>query len=321
MLGIEIGNFNIKLIETNKKGDFNRIKKNQRTPVNSIYNGKISDVNSIADDIKNLLKKNNIKDKTICFTISSSHNIIREIKLPKMKEEEIRTALSYEVEQYIPDISQYVYDYRFLGDSLDGDNFVRVMIAASPKEIIYDYVKLSELLKLNIEAIDVYSNSLFKAFKKLVNLDGTVVIVDIGSNLTNLTVFENKSFIFSRPVDFGGNEFTFKIANELNIDFDKAEEYKLQNNILLSDDEHILNLRKEFENSLDNLIAELSRIFDFYSSLYHKTIEKVYLIGGTSKLFGIKEYLEAFLKIPIIIPDNQEYIYFLPAYGCVLRGE
>ena len=72
MLGIEIGNFNTKLLVGEKKNKFFGKRLMINTPSNVITNGKIIDINSLADVINETLKRNNIKEKQVCFTISSS---------------------------------------------------------------------------------------------------------------------------------------------------------------------------------------------------------------------------------------------------------
>ena len=275
MLGIEIGNANIKIVLKDKK--------------------------------------NNIKEKRVCFSVSSSHNILREIMLPKMKEEEVGKALEYEMEQYIPDTYNYVIDFKFLPSLEDNEDQLRVLVASSPKEIVEKYVKLSEALKLYVEAIDIYANSLYKAFKKVGEKDGTFAIIDFGFSATNVTFLSHGNFVLNKLLEFGGKKLTQAIANYFNLDFDMAEEYKIAGKI--ENIEEILNetFSEEFQM--------ISRIFDFFYATYHKTVDKILLIGGNAKLKGLKEYMRDYFKVEVVVPEEEKYLYFLPAYGCLLRGE
>ncbi|AIS52357.1 type IV pilus assembly protein PilM [Thermoanaerobacter kivui] len=319
MLGIEIGNFNTKLVVGDKKNKFFGKKLMVKTPSNVVINGKIIDVNTLSEVIRETLKKNDIKEKKVCFAISSPSNIIRDLKFPQMKEEEVKNALSYEIEQYIPDPENYVVDYKYLGNALEDDKSIRVMIAASPKEITEKYVKLADILKLRLEAIDIYSNCIYKAYKRT-NLDaGIVAIVDIGSNLTDVTIIDNGIYIFSRTMEFGGNEITQTIANAFNVDFEMAEEYKRTKNLI--GEESYKEAEENIVLFLSDMFQQIGRIFDFYYATYHKSIQKILMIGGTSRLLGLKEYVESHFRIPVLVPEEEDYIYFLPAYGCLLRGE
>lgn len=321
MLGIEIGNFHIKLGYGDKKNKLLIKKILEYTPQNCIFNGAITNVNILSDVIKEIIKKNNVKCKDICFTIYSTDNIVREIKLPLMKDDEIKNALSYEIEQYIPDPHNYVIDYKYLGTAFDDEKSVRVMIAAAPRKIIEGYVKLSDFLKLRLEAIDVYSNSLYKAIKKTNVSKDTTAIIDIGAELTNITIVDKGIYIFSRTMPFGGNELTQIIANTFNIDFKTAEEYKMTKKLLIAEQGEYYGIRENMEQSLSGILREISRIFDFYNSMHHKNIERIYIVGGTSQLYGLKEFMENFFKIPTDVPVDNDHIYFLPVFGCILRGE
>lgn len=321
MLGIEIGNFHIKLGFGDKKNKVLIKKVLEYTPQNCILNGAITNVGILSDVIKEIIKKNNVKCKDICFTISSTENIIREIKLPLMKDDEIKNVLSYEIEQYIPDPYNYVIDYKYLGTAFDDDKTMRIMIAASPRKIIDGYVELSDSLKLRLEAIDVYNNSLYKAIKKVNIPKATTAIIDIGAALTNITIIDKEIYIFSRTMPFGGNELTQIIANTFNIDFKIAEEYKMAKKLLRAEQGEYYGIRESMEQSLSVILREISRIFDFYNSTHHKNIERIYIVGGTSQLYGLKEFVENFFKIPTDVPENNDHIYFLPVLGCILRGE
>ncbi|MBE3592515.1 MAG: type IV pilus assembly protein PilM [Thermoanaerobacter sp.] len=319
MLGIEIGNFNTKLLVGEKKNKFFGKRLMINTPSNVITNGKIIDINSLADVINETLKRNNIKEKQVCFTISSSNNIIRDLELPLMKEEEVEKALYYEIEQYIPDTENYVIDYRYLPNIAEKDKMVRVLIASSPKDIIEKYVKLAEMLKLKLEAIDIYSNSIYKACKKVNLAEGIVSVVDIGAVVTNVTVIDNGNYIFSRSIEFGGNKITQIIANSFNIDFQAAEEYKRAKKFI--GEENYKDIEDTILLSFSEVFQQLSRIFDFYYATYHKNIQKIIMLGGTSKLLGLREYVEDYFRIPTFVIETEDYLYFLPVYGCLLRGE
>lgn len=319
MLGIEIGNFYTKLLVGDKKNKFFGKRLMINTPSNVITNGKIIDINSLADVINETLKRNNIREKQVCFTISSSNNIIRDLELPLMKEDEVEKALSYEIEQYIPDYENYVIDYRYLPNIAEKNKTIRVLIASSPKDIIEKYVKLAEMLKLKLEAIDVYSNSIYKAYKKVNLAEGIVALIDIGAVVTNVTVIDNGNYIFSRSIEFGGNKVTQIIANSFNMDFEAAEKYKKTKRFVGEED------YKDIENaiilSFSEVFQQLSRIFDYYYATYHKNIQKIIMLGGTSKLLGLREYVEDYFKIPAFVVETEDYLYFLPVYGCLLRGE
>jgi len=313
MLGIEIGNFNTKLLIGEKKNKFFGKRLMINTPSNVITNGKIIDINSLADVINETLKRNNIKEKQVCFTISSSNNIIRDLELPLMKEDEVEKALYYEIEQYILDTENYVIDYRYLPNIAEKNKTIRVLIASSPKDIIEKYVKLK------VEAIDIYSNSIYKACKKVNLAEGIVAVVDIGAAVTNVTVIDSGIYIFSRSIEFGGNRITQIIANAFNIDFQAAEEYKRAKKFI--GEENYKDIEDTILLSFSEVFQQLSRIFDFYYATYHKNIQKIIMLGGTSKLLGLREYVEDYFRIPTFVIETEDYLYFLPVYGCLLRGE
>lgn len=321
MIGLDIGSFYTKIGHYDKRSGKLKNKVIEKTPANCVNNGLITDINKITSFINDIIKKNNIKEKNICFCIASTGIIIREITMPTMKDDELKNALQYEVDQYIPNINDYVVDYKPLGASSDNDKNMRVMIVAAPKNIIIGYVKLADMLKLHIEAIDVYSNCIYKSIKKLCKLTGNVSIINIGAVFTDITLINEGNYAFSRTIQFGGNDLTEIIANTYNIDISNAEEYKRTKPFFSDENPDYFDLRENIEGHLENKLNEIIRVFDFFESTYHKNIKEIYLVGGTSKLKGLSKYIENYFKVPVITYDSDDYVYFLPVLGSLMRGE
>jgi type IV pilus assembly protein PilM len=315
MLCIEIGNYHIKIGEYDKK---ERLLKNKiivKIPINCIKNGEIVDVDTLSEYINSIIEDKHIKKKNLSFSISSNDIIIREISMPTMKEEELKSALQYEIDQYIPDIDDYVIDHKILGKLSDKDKNIRVLLVAAPKKIIDGYVKLSDMLHLQLDVIDVYNNCLYKALKRLCKIEGVTAVIDIGALYTNVTILDRSNYVFGRMILFGGNELTQIIANTYNIDIKTAEAYKRTKPFLNGTE------KENIENIIAIPLRDINRVFDFYTSTHNKGIDKIYLIGGTSMLVGLSEYIEDYFKIPVTTFDDDDYIYYLPILGCQIRGE
>lgn len=320
MIGLDIGSFYTKVCYYNKRS--NSIKKMymDRTPNDCINNGFINNIDELSAFIQDILRKNDVSGNKVCVCISSTDIIIREIKLPKMNEEELKSALKYEVNQYIPHINEYFVDYKEIGEDFNNNKNMRVMIVAAPKHIIDQYVKLMSLLKLQPVAIDIYSNSIYKTFKDTFKLQETNAIINIGAKYTDVTLINQGNYVFSRTMLFGGNDLTKLIADNYCVDINKAEEYKIEKPLLDEDNKEYANIREKIENLLSNKLNEITRIFEFYEVTYHKDINNIIIIGGTSKLKGIDKFIENYFKIHVKTYKTNEEIFFLPVLGCLLRG-
>ncbi|MGF7431559.1 pilus assembly protein PilM [Thermoanaerobacterium thermosaccharolyticum] len=319
MIGFDIGSFYTKIGSFDKKNTKLNNRVIEKTPHNCIDNGYIKDINLLFQFLNEILKKNFPKEKKLFFCVSSTDIIIREIIMPMMKDDELKNALKYEIDQYIPNSDEYIIDYKQI-DNDEGSKKTKVMIVAAPKNMISEYVKLTDMLKMRIEVIDVYSNCIYKSVNKLCKLKGSVSIVNIGAAYTDITLLNEGKYAFSRIVQFGGNDITEIIANMYNIDFNSAEEYKRTKPFLI-DDEQYSDLKEHIKEHLNSKLNEISRIFDFFESSYHKSLNGIQLIGGTSKLIGLGKYIEEYFKIPVSASDDDLYTYFIPVLGSMIRGE
>ncbi|WP_434653987.1 pilus assembly protein PilM [Thermoanaerobacterium thermosaccharolyticum] len=319
MIGFDIGSFYTKIGSFDKKNTKLNNRVIEKTPHNCIDNGYIKDINLLFQFLNEILKKNFPKEKKLFFCVSSTDIIIREIIMPMMKDDELKSALKYEIDQYIPNTNEYIVDYKQIDNDEDSKK-TKVMVVAAPKDMIFEYVKLTDMLKMRIEVIDVYSNCIYKSVNKLCKLKGSVSIVNIGAAYTDITLLNEGKYAFSRIVQFGGNDITEIIANMYNIDFNSAEEYKRTKPFLI-DDEQYSDLKEHIKEHLNSKLIEISRIFDFFESSYHKSLNGIQLIGGTSKLIGLGKYIEEYFKIPVSASDDDLYTYFMPVLGSMIRGE
>ncbi|MEG6565820.1 pilus assembly protein PilM [Thermoanaerobacterium saccharolyticum] len=319
MIGIDIGSFYTKIGSCDKKNNKLNNMVMERTPQNCIRNGYLSDINVLSDFLNEILKKKFTKEKKLSFCISSTDIIIREIVMPFMKDDELKNALKYEIDQYIPNSDDYIVDYKQIGHDED-DKKIRTIIVAAPKEMISGYLNLAKTLKLRLEIIDIYSNCIYKSVKKLCKPTGSLSVINVGAEYTDITIIYEGKYAFSRIVRFGGNDINEIIANMFNTDFKTAEEYKREKPFFI-DDENYASLRENTEKYVSSKLSEISRIFDFFESSYHKSINEIFLIGGTSKLTGLKKYIEDYFKIPVSGNDDDLYTYFMPAFGSLIRGE
>ncbi len=123
-----------------------------------------------------------------------------------------------------------------------------------------------------------------------VNYANNCVVVDIGGGTTDVAVMSNKELVGTKIYGIGGNTFTQYIADKLNINFDKAEELKLQySNQKLTHTEEV----------------ELSRIIDKAAYVWARSLElallklidtkelpyNFYFCGGSSLLPNIQQIM------------------------------
>ncbi|WHH59661.1 type IV pilus assembly protein PilM [Petroclostridium sp. X23] len=350
-LALDIGAFNTKIIQVAPMGSKMNIKAYTMvpTPPNVIEDGKLSNIDVLAQSINLALQEKKIKEKNVVFTISGTSIITREVVLPKAGSKELKSIIEMESAQYFPvNIDSYVLDYKILEEiKIDKGAQYRILLVAVPVAIIEGYMELASLCGLNIFSIDFVGNSIVKfvtAEMKEVGkkdkeiLDKTVAILDMGYKTTTVSIISKGSFQFNRILFYGSQDFTNMIANNLGLTFEEAEKLKINKAAIISSDDEpdsqeAAVISESIRATLLTFIDDVSRFFDFYNSRSTGNhIDQIYLMGGGCQVQGLESYLQFAFNTPVErIPEfktthyskkmedfKHSQIYFANCLGAVL---
>ncbi|SHH46307.1 type IV pilus assembly protein PilM [Tepidibacter thalassicus] len=327
VLSIDIGNKNTKIVVGRHQKNSVLVEKAMviETPINSYRDGNILDIDSLKVVIREVLSREKIKTKKVICTVQSTSIITREIVLPvAKKEEEMKTMVQFEIEQYLPIIfDDYVVEYKILEEfTEEGIKKGRILVVALPKTIAEDYLKLINELKLTPLALDVSSNAISKLYESNVKInlenysyDKTVSVIDIGHNYLNLDIISRGILQFSRIINIGSNDIDINIANTFNLSIEEAEKRKIEDAVLgnteLSENNLISSqiLNDTLMSSIDGWIQEINRIFKYYLNRNRENkVEEIHLHGGGCEINGLLEYFEEKLNIPTLKIESMSNI-------------
>lgn len=166
------------------------------------------------------------------------------------------------------------------------DNKV-VFFAAALKKDVDEYKTLFEEIDLIPKIFDLNSLSTLRA----IDVDHeSVLVVDIGGKSATMSIFDNSAMRFISEADFGGENFTEKLAEKLNISREQAEIFKM--NIGFNPDKEEGRIFLALEEIMQPLIDEMrSNINKYESGNAQRRIKKIALIGGSALIPGICEYI------------------------------
>lgn len=309
VLGIDIGNFNIKIVETiNNNGKMEILNYAiGKTPENSINDGKITDFEKIKETVKALLAGNFIKTKQVIGLVSSSALVTREVNVPKMKESDITKYILLDSQQYFPmDVENYVLDFKIINEieGAEGSEYT-ILLAAIPDLIINDYVKLFDALKLDLVAIDIVPNVLSKYCINYLSggANNTIALIDLGDETSTVNIVSNGVLEFSRMIPSGSGGITQNLANTFGFGLKEAEDYKIKNAEIVIDTDTTQNLSNNISEIikpiLDSTVSQINKYFEFfYSRNTSNKINNIYISGGGSLLKGLDKYFQIMFNIP-----------------------
>lgn len=127
----------------------------------------IVDIDKLADLLIPIIKERKFSIQELEVVISSKSIITREATLPKAKRTELDGVVHTNIDELFPiKTSEYTFGYRVIEEVREkGTDMYKVLIVATPTEIIEPYVELAKKLKLKLKLIDFAGNSLYKLAK------------------------------------------------------------------------------------------------------------------------------------------------------------
>lgn len=273
-------------------------------------------------DIEGILRKIFFEQtvKNINISISGQQAIVRYVDFPKMNKEDLKQAIKFEAQKYIPfPVNEVNLDGCILKNDLP-NNKMRVLIAAVKKDFLNQQIKFIQSLGVVINNIEVDAVSLINSFNFNYlddeNVKGkTIALLNVGQVTSNLNIIEAGGVpALSRDIPIGRDMFIQKIADVLAVDTKSVDSGKVD----LEKAKVVIDL------ILSKLAEEIRTSFDYYESRSVSSVEKIF-ITGESNLYGTtKDKLGEFLALKviswdplkkIIIADNLDITKINPISG------
>ena len=333
--GLDISDLSLRIAKLKKRGKFFRLVSWGEAKIRPgiIEQGEIKDEDVLSGIIKQTLikvKGERIKTKYLIASLPEKKAFLQVIKMPKMKEEELKTSVPFEAENYIPLPIEKVYlDFQIVSSSNQIDH-LDILIAALPKKIVDPYASCFKKAGLIPMALEVESQSIVRAVIKNEISPFPLLIIDLGRSTTSFIVFSGYSPRFTSSVSISSQELTEAISKTLKLSLNEAEKLKLKHGLK---DEKAL---KAMTPLLIDLMGQAKKCIDYHHS-HNGGIKKILLCGNGANLKGLSAFVSSELKITVelanpwmnILPSSlkevpglsfKESLGYTTALGLALRG-
>ncbi len=192
-------------------------------------------------------------------------------------------------------------------DIADKEN-IRVILTGAPKAMVGKYVDIFQKANLNLLSLETEAFSLIRSL--VGNDKSTLMVVDIGDKITNISVVRNGVAVVNRSIELGGRNITEEISRNLGISFERAEQFKRDIGVNIEGQAES-SVFKSIEGTITPIVDEIQYAIDFFAEhcvvvLGLKDcnfIEKVILTGGSSLLNYFPEYLSQKINKKVYIGD------------------
>ena len=301
VVGLDIGSSSVKAVELRQVGKDIEVFKLGIEPLapEILVDGAIVDTGQVSNSIAKIFSEHKIKTKNVATAVSGHSVIVKKLSLQPMTEEELEGNIPLEAAQHIPfDIGEVNLAYEILETPADSP-VMDVLLVAVKKDKILNYTNVITLAGRVPVIVDIDAFALQNVYEY--NYEpppqATVALLNLGASIMNINIVRGRTPLFTRDVSVGGNQYTDTLQKELDLGFDEAETLKSGTTLPgISEDARMPVIKSVSEI----IVLEIQRTFDFFrATAGGEQIQKLYLAGGTAKVFGLADLMKQELGIPV----------------------
>ena len=299
IVGLDIGSSAVKAVELTRVG-----KDIQVTGFGQVELAS-EDPQDCVQAISDLMREGGFRTKRVVTSVSGKMVIIRYLSMVPMGDDELRNAILFEAEKYIPfTLDECALDCQRLDESessQQGGASANVLLVAVKNAVLEHHLGIVQKAGLAPEIVDVDAFAIGNAWSLLRECsgaseeEGPVAFVDVGSSKTCLNVVQDGRSLFTREIYFGGKDLTGAISRRMSLDENEAEGLKR------APGERFDEVREAVFPTIDDLGNELQLSFDYFESQNGVGPTKIFLSGGGSRFGFFRESFEKIFEKPTVV--------------------
>ena len=310
-LGLDIGSSNIKIVQLRPDND--RFVLETYGIVNVSYqiaNKESSAViKPVAEVLTELMRRAGVTTNKVVASLPNNSVFTSVIELPKIPDDELKKAVEFEAKKYVPlPLSEVALSWSVIDEKKTkkdiglGANLpekIKVLLTAVPSVVINNYIQLFKLCGLEASAIEIEALALIRS---LVGEDSVnCILIDIGAKSTSVNLVENGYLRLSKNLNIGGDSITLTLAKSLSVNYNRAEQFN--KDFGLSGNTQLPQVMRPILDIIRNEAGQLINLFESRG----RTIDKVIISGGGSRLPNLKEYLSTLGK-PLVSANPWSHV-------------
>lgn len=341
--GVDIGSNTVKVVQLRRTGDKIELEKAGTAaiyPDGERPGDPVAQRQAKVDAVKRALSAARITTKNSVSAVSGESIIVRYLQLPEMPEEELKKALQWEAEEYIPfRLDEVNIDSMVLGKADGGDDRVDVLLVSAKKDLVEEHLHIIRESGMTPKIVDVDSFAFLNCFSA--NYDTAenecVALINIGAEITSISIYLSGVSRFSRDIPVGGDAITTAIRSHLRCSYSEAETIKITHGASPQepeaeasdkDDSFSTSIMETIRGTvsemtdgggemsreeatsravgavLSDLVSEVRRSIEFFENqMRGMSVSKIILGGGTSAMANLKENFESELGLTVEIID------------------
>ncbi|GAB4333793.1 MAG: hypothetical protein Kow0037_12140 [Calditrichia bacterium] len=284
--------------------------------------------------IKSYVYKNGMD---VCVGFFSPDINIRQVILPRLKPAELHKTILYKNKTDLPHFDEsMVWHYEILEQFKENDaDKLRALVTVIPREVIDIHLELFKRAGLKIDMLVPRPYAIWSLYNHMVKNKGNDVVVDIGTDTTEVAFFMDGKLRFVRNFAIGANNLQKAIQNgdgelvewEKNNSPEESEnkpETEAQSSIRERLLKRVQHLKSKHNPILQVLHSEIVRSLEFFRGPKNEyPISRIYLSGPGAKLEAVLPFLKNRIRHPLVMiapkfSQDQKVFNEVVEYGSVL---
>lgn len=307
LIGVDISASTIKMVELSQKRDGSFVLEHyaiEPTPKDIFSDQGVAKQEELSQALQKTFKKLNSKHKNIAISLPTTNVIAKKIHLSNQLDDDgLETEILEEAAQLIPfPLDEVHVDWFILGQHVSNPEHENdILVCAARKDRITEYLASVEAAGLKVDIVDVEQFAHQRALEQLgKSIDDfynkVIALVDAGSTVLTLSIYNNGNNIFYKEVPFGTNQLTESIMQTYGCPPDQAEKAKKENgNNFDNYHEQVL------QPFLDSFGMEINRALQFFlTQASVEKIDNIVLSGGGATLEQADDTVANLTQIPTI---------------------
>ncbi|RCW47725.1 pilus assembly protein PilM [Halanaerobium sp. MA284_MarDTE_T2] len=316
-VSLDFGHNSIKYLSSRaKNGKLKLLASGRRElPPGTIKDGKIIDTHLLTKIIADIFNEKDMKPGVLLVTPASGQEFVRNLKMPKMPEDELKEALVWEVQDFMDiEVEKIALDYIIINE--ENDQY-ELLVTGISKDILNGYLEIFDNNMLKVEVFNLEDMALISLLSKDKRLEKPALILDVGARSSKILIAAENKFYLSREVDTSGDNFSNLFLNgeksheEAEIEKKKFEFFPEQAEVeekkfdlMLTDIDTAETTQKRVKELVDEIIFEINRSLEYHNERNKENpVENIYLTGGGLLLNGLTSYFKEQIDYKISIID------------------
>ena len=296
IVGLDLGHQAVKAVEISLEGP--------EPVITGFARAEVPAGSDRAEAIAKVFQAGRFRSKNVVTSVSGQAVVVRYITMMQMNDAELRQAIRFESDKYLPFESDEVQiDCQRLkrkphatteGGGNAAQDQMSVVIAACKKSEIEERIKEITRHGLHPVAVDVDVFALANAWELcgLSEIAGeggqerVIALVDVGASVTSINVLCGGETCFSREIGIGGQDMTQSAARRLGVEASEAEAIKRD------PQGREAEVSRAISQVLEDMVSELSLSLDYVENREGLRVEEILLSGGGVLAPGTVSFIE-----------------------------